>query len=69
VSITEEQRRAAILSEARAEIQRRLIRTAGLRVAPIPAPRYDDVFFEGTAELDRAAREPVTASCAELAKL
>lgn len=58
--------RAAILKEARAEVQRRMSRAAGLRVAPNPSPRYDEVFFEGTAQLDRAAGEPVTASLGEL---
>lgn len=63
----EEQRRAAILDEARAEIQRRLAGAAGRRVAPNPAPRYDEVFFEGTAELDRSAGEPVTTPCRDFA--
>jgi len=54
--------RTAILQEARAEIQRRLSTRPGQRIAPDPAPRYDDVFFEGTAQLDLAAGEPLTAS-------
>lgn len=66
LSSKEKKRRAGILNEARAEIQRRLSRAAGLRVAPNPAPRYDEVFFEGTGQLDRAAGERVTASRGEL---
>jgi len=52
----------AVLHEARAEVQRRLHAGVGARVAPTPAPRYDDVFFEGTAQLARDAGADVGAS-------
>ena len=54
--------KTAVLQEARAEIQRRLHAAVGARVVPTPAPRYDDVFFEGTAQLDRAAGADVEES-------
>jgi hypothetical protein len=59
LSRTEKKRRAAILQVARVEIQRRLANGVGKRVAPDPAPRFDDVFYEGTAQLGRAAGEPL----------
>jgi len=40
---------------ARAEVARLLRDTASRRVAPTPAPRYDDVFYEGTKWLDSLA--------------
>ena len=49
---TDENQRRAVLESARAEIQRRLQAHEATRVAPCPAPRYDEVFFEGTAYLD-----------------
>ena len=58
--------RKSILESALAEIQRRLRQRALTRAVPSPAPRYDAVFFEGTAQLDRAAGEPVTPSSGEL---
>lgn len=58
--------RKTVLEAARAEIQRRLKAGAAARVAPSPAPRYDEVFFEGTAQLDRAAGEPVAPSSGNL---
>ena len=50
--VTDESKRRAVLESARAEVQRRLRVRAATRVAPSPAPRYDEVFFEGTAYLD-----------------
>lgn len=58
--------RKTVLEAARAEIQRRLKSGATTRLAPSPAPRYDEVFFEGTAQLDRAAGEPVAPSSGNL---
>ena len=62
----EKRLRKSILESARSEIQRRLRQRALTRAVPSPAPRYDEVFFEGTAQLDRSAREPVAASSGEL---
>jgi hypothetical protein len=50
------------IAEARAEIAVRLANGTRGVIAPMPTPRYDDVFFEGTALLDAAAGEPVTKS-------
>lgn len=62
LSGSERRRRARLLEDARAEIRRRLTATAARRIAPSPAPRYDDVFLEGTARLEQLAGEPVSAS-------
>jgi hypothetical protein len=54
-------RRAELIEQARAEIRRRLSVTSSKRVPPTPAPRYDDVFFKGTAWLEAIAGEPISA--------
>ena len=66
LSAKERRRRRGLLEEARVEIQKRLSGSAARRVAPDPAPRYDDVFFEGSAMLDRTAGEHVGASQGEV---
>jgi hypothetical protein len=35
-------------------------------VKPEPAPRYDDVFFDGVARLDEAAGTPILPSAGEI---
>jgi Protein of unknown function (DUF2442) len=55
-----------VLQAARAEIRRRLSRRSARHVAPLPAPRYDDVFLQGSAELDLAAGEPIAPSRVDL---
>ena len=62
----EKKTRKAALDSAREEIQRRLRARAATRTVLSPAPRYDEVFYEGTAALDRAAGEPLVASSGEL---
>jgi len=66
LSVRERKRRAQLIEDARAEIQSRLAVTSAKRVVPSPAPRYDDVFFEGTARLEQLAGEPVSASQGEV---
>ena len=61
-----EKHRKSVLDSARAEVQRRLRARADSRVTPSPAPRYDEVFFEGTAGLDHEAGEPISASSGEV---
>jgi hypothetical protein len=39
----------------RAEMQKRFERVEAARVKPQPEPRYDDVFYEGLAVLNRMA--------------
>jgi hypothetical protein len=56
-SSSEKKRRAAILESARNEIKRRLAIASAKRIEPVPAPRFDQVFYQGTAELDRLAGE------------
>jgi hypothetical protein len=63
---SEKRRRAAAVEAARAEIRKRLAAAAAKRVMPNPAPRYDDVFYAGTAELDKLAGEPPAPSSGEL---
>jgi hypothetical protein len=62
LSSRERRQREQRIAEARAEIADRLAKGPRGRVVPTPAPRYDDVFFEGTALLDALAGEPVTES-------
>jgi hypothetical protein len=66
LSSKDKRARRSIIESARTEIQRRLHGQAAARAVPMPAPRYDEVFFEGTAQLDRLAGEHVTASTGEL---
>lgn len=66
LSVREKKLRRSILDSARAEVKRRLIARSATRVAPFPSPRYDEVFFEGTAMLDRDAGEPMSASSGEV---
>ena len=54
----EKRRRTAIIDSARAEIGKRLAGSRLKRVEPRPAPRYDAVFREGTAQLDGMAGVP-----------
>ncbi|HKY21625.1 MAG TPA: hypothetical protein VJM31_10425 [Vicinamibacterales bacterium] len=51
-TVAERKRRKQLVETTRAEIQRRLLITATKRTPPSPAPRYDEVFFEGSARLD-----------------
>lgn len=41
----------------KAEVQRRLAQERQTVRPPVPAPRYDDVFFEGVAWLDSLAED------------
>lgn len=50
------------LAEARAKIADRLASGARSQVVPTPAPRFDDVFLEGTAQLDASAGEALQPS-------
>jgi hypothetical protein len=65
LSKSKKKSRAALIERARTELARRLALPSS-RVAPVPAPRYDDVFREGTALLDRLAGEPPDTSEGEL---
>jgi len=49
--MTQEQR-----EELRRKIRERAEEMRQRMVPPSPAPRYDDIFFSGTAWLDRIAR-------------
>lgn len=66
-SSKERKRRAETVEAARVEIKKRLATANRKRVVPTPAPRYDSVFFEGTAELDRLAGEPMKSSTGRIA--
>lgn len=66
LSAKDKKLRKSVLQAARQEIQSRLRGGAVVRAVPSPAPRYDEVFFEGTAQLDRAAGTEITASSGEL---
>ena len=65
-SVKEKRRRKAVIDSARAEMRRRLARNRSKRAAPQPAPRYDAVFHEGTAQLDRMAGDPLTPVTGEI---
>jgi hypothetical protein len=66
LSAKAKQLRKSVLQAAREEIQRRVRGGAGAQAVPSPAPRYDEVFFEGTAQLDRAAGAAIEPSTGEL---
>lgn len=66
LSAKDKRLRKSVLQAAREEIQRRLRGGAVVHAAPSPTPRYDDVFFEGTAQLDRAAGAEIEPSTGEL---
>lgn len=55
LSAKEKRRRKAVIDSARAEVRKRLAGSPLQRVEPGPAPRYDAVFYDGTAQLDRLA--------------
>lgn len=59
LSVQKKRRRKAVVDSARAEMRRRLARSRSRRVAPQPPPRYDAVFHEATAQLDRMAGDPL----------
>jgi hypothetical protein len=59
LSSKESRERAQRIAKARARIAERLANGARGALAPMPAPRYDDVFFQGTAQLDASAGEPL----------
>ena len=63
----EKRRRKAIIASARAEIRKRLAGNPHRRVAPGPAPRYDAVFYEGMAQLDRLAGTHLSPASGEIA--
>lgn len=59
--------RAAIIDTARSTVQKRLAALRQQRrVDPSPAPRFDDVFYEGVAQLDRLAGDKPTSSTGEV---
>ena len=66
VSRREKRRRAAILDEARKEMRRLLAEKRKKRSPPDPAPRHDEIFHEGTLQLDREAGESVRPSSGTL---
>jgi len=66
LSAKEKRRRKAVIDSARAEVRRRLARSRSTRAAPQPAPRYDAVFHEGTAQLDRMAGAPLAPVTGEI---
>ena len=63
----EKRRRKAVIASARAEVRRRLAGSTLRRVAPGPAPRYDAVFYDGTAQLDRLAGTHLSPKSGEIA--
>ena len=62
----EKRRRAAIIDSARAGMRQRLAEGRSKRAAPRPAPRYDAIFWEGTAQLDRMAGDPIVPTTGEI---
>jgi hypothetical protein len=66
LSAKDKRLRKSVLQAAREEIQRRVRGGAVAHSVPSPAPRYDEVFFEGTAQLDRAAGAAIEPSTGEL---
>lgn len=66
ITSREKRRRAAVVESARAEIRKRLAFANTQRLPPSPPPRYDAVFYEGTAALDRLAGEPIRPSTGQL---
>lgn len=58
--------RRKIAEHLRAEVRRRLAERPGTTAVPSPAPRYDDVFFDGVAWLDEQAGESLPLSEGEL---
>ena len=66
LSGTEKKRRSKLIESARAEIKRRLLSPQTGSVEPDPPPRYDEIFFEGTAQLNRVAGESPTPSRGKL---
>lgn len=59
-------KRAARIESARAGVMARLADKRVKRVEPRPAPRYDAVFAEGTARLDRLAGDPLTSTSGKI---
>ena len=66
LTVKEKRRRAAIIDSARAEVRQRLAKSRSKRAAPQRAPRYDAVFREGTAQLDRLAGDPIVRATGEI---
>ena len=66
LTVKEKRRRAAIIDSARAEVRQRLAKSRSKRAAPQRAPRYDAVFREGTAQLDRLAGDPIVPATGEI---
>lgn len=65
LSKSQRKARSALVERARVEMAKRFLnRTRGN--APTPPPRYDEVFAEGTALLDKMAGEPPEKSSGEL---
>lgn len=58
--------RRKIAEHLRTEVRRRLADRPAATEAPSPAPRYDDVFFDGVAWLDEQAGDPVPLAQGEL---
>jgi len=63
LSIKQQKRFKEKVEAARVEIKKRLAtkREAAQTMAPVRAPRYDDIFFEGLAALDEAAGAGIVA--------
>lgn len=68
LSRKERTRRAEHIADIRREIARRFhaIAAKARAASPNPAPRYDEVFFQGTAQLDQLAGEPISPSEGEV---
>ena len=66
LSAKEKSRRKAVIDSARAEVRKRIVESSPRRVAPGPAPRYDTVFYEGTAQLDRLAGTHLSPASGEI---
>jgi len=58
----QEKKRKELLEKVRAEVRMRMERKKKEREQKryLPPPRYDEIYFEGLAQLDRLAGEPIT---------
>ena len=67
LSAKKKRQQVAIIDSARAGVRKRLASSRLRRVEPRPAPRYDAVFSEGTAQLDGMAGAPLASTSGEIA--
>jgi len=67
LSAQEQERRKAALERLRSRVREAIrARREEKKVAPIPPPQYDEVFFEGLRWLDNLAGEPIEPEAGEL---